>query len=364
MMVIFYILLTINLFFLVIAFINLFFAPRISAHQMERAGCPLVSVLIPARNEAENIAFLLEDLCKQHYSTLEILVYDDLSEDATAQIVRGFERLDSRIRLIEGSELKSGWSGKQYGCHQLALQAQGSYFLFLDADVRIMPELVDSVVLNMEKFDLDLMSAFPTQVMQSEGEKIVVPIMMTILLTLLPLSLVAENNHSSLAAANGQMMCFNRSCYKRNLFHELFKASRVEDISIIRYMKEKEMRVACYLGAKLISCRMYRNYRDAIKGFSKNLIHFFGGSYTASFIYWLIFYASPFSLLLIGQFFLFFVLFSIQLIALILVAVCCNNKVADYLLWFPIRIFSFLQIWGRSLKRRKDRKEEWKGRMI
>ncbi len=80
----------------------------------------LVSVLIPARNEEQNIGSLLEDLVNQDYEHLEIVVYNDQSEDKTAQIVDEYSKRDSRIRMIGSGMLPGGWLGKNFACHSLA----------------------------------------------------------------------------------------------------------------------------------------------------------------------------------------------------------------------------------------------------
>ncbi|MHB1253047.1 MAG: glycosyltransferase family 2 protein, partial [Candidatus Humimicrobiaceae bacterium] len=95
---------------------------------------PLVSVLIPARNEEKNIRRILNSMIKQDYPNLEILVLDDGSTDETSQIVEKFAEKDSRVRLIKGGPLPKGWKGKCYACHQLSKVAKGEYFVFTDAD--------------------------------------------------------------------------------------------------------------------------------------------------------------------------------------------------------------------------------------
>ena len=166
---------------------------------------PLVSVLIPARNEEGNIRNLLLDLHHLPYPELEILVYDDESSDNTRQIVREFEQRDPRIVLLEGSALPPQWTGKNHACHQLASVARGDYYLFLDADVRIRGNLISHAVARMIKDDLSLISIVPVQQMNTPGARMSVPLMNWILLSLLPMPLIRRSRRPSLAAANGQL---------------------------------------------------------------------------------------------------------------------------------------------------------------
>ena len=130
------------------------------------SGNSKVSVLIPARNEAHNIRHLLNGLLEQDYQFWEAIVYDDLSEDDTADIVLSYQKRDARIRLVQGSVLPEGWLGKNFGCHQLAKHAKGEYLLFIDADVRLDKTLINDAVAHFEKHKLELLSIFPQQCVQ------------------------------------------------------------------------------------------------------------------------------------------------------------------------------------------------------
>src|SRR3972149_1006586 len=99
-----------------------------------KKSTPLVSILIPARNEAENIKRCLRSLLKQDYPNIEILVLDDNSDDGTSISVKKLAEKDKRIRLIAGKPLKKGWLGKCYACWQLSKYAKGKYLIFTDAD--------------------------------------------------------------------------------------------------------------------------------------------------------------------------------------------------------------------------------------
>jgi len=246
----------------------------------------LVSVLIPARNEEKNIASILGDLRKQTYQHIEIIVFDDDSTDNTSSIIEQQIQHDSRVKLLASKGLPKGWLGKNYACHQLAKEAKGEYLLFLDADVRIQPRLIGKLLhfsINKQK---QLVSIFPKQEMKSAGEWKTVPLMNYILLTLLPLILVRFPYFSSLSAANGQCMFFSQNSYQSILPHQQLKNTAVEDIEIARLYKKRKQHIACLASVDDISCRMYSNNDEAITGFSKNCLSFFGGSALLGIIFW------------------------------------------------------------------------------
>lgn len=249
---------------------------------------PLVSVLIPARNEEKNIGNLLSDLSAQDYQELEILVFDDQSADRTPEIIGEFVQKDRRFHLIHSDGLPDGWLGKNHACHQLASRAGGHFFLFLDADVRIGKHIIAQTTAMLKHYQLDLLSIFPRQLMKTAAEWMTVPLMNYILLSLLPLILVRKSGFPSLAAANGQFMLFDVAVYKQTQPHRRWKTSKVEDIEIARDFKKQMLKVACLTGNQAIQCRMYEGFMEAVNGFSKNVTHFFGNSTLLAILFWLV----------------------------------------------------------------------------
>jgi glycosyltransferase involved in cell wall biosynthesis len=239
---------------------------------------PLVSVLIPARNEEKNLPELLDGLIRQQYTNLEVVVYNDQSTDGTGPLLEKYRATCDRITILSGEPLPEGWTGKNHACHKLALKARGAYLLFMDADVKVSPELVKKAVGYAMQHDLSLLSLFPRQLMKTTGEKLTVPVMNWILLSLLPLRLIRTSHYPSLAAANGQMMFFRGREYRHHQFHRLVKEINVEDIHIMRLMKRMGYATQTLLGRGEVSCRMYENYEDAIFGFTRSMFAFFGGS--------------------------------------------------------------------------------------
>lgn len=239
---------------------------------------PVVSVLIPARNEEHTIGRLLTDLQAVDYQPLEIIVYDDLSTDTTPEIVQQFGVARHPVRLIRGSGLPHGWLGKNWACYCLSQAAAGQRYLFLDADVRIAKETIGKAVTYMDQYRLALLSIFPTQRLPTWGARLSVPLMNWILLSLLPLPLVRLSGQPALAAANGQFLLFDAAVYRRLSPHESVKGNPVEDMAIMKEFKKEKQQVATLLGGKDVFCTMYTSLSAAIEGFSRNIIQFFGGS--------------------------------------------------------------------------------------
>ncbi|MBN2522034.1 MAG: glycosyltransferase family 2 protein [Bacteroidales bacterium] len=271
---------------LTISLINLIFERNLP--ESGKQPGELVSVLIPARNEEKNIANILNDLIEQDHRNIEVIIFNDQSEDNTAAIVNRFVNKDKRINLINSEGLPEGWLGKNHACHILSEHARGEYLLFLDADVRAGKKLISCAIEYARKHNTGLISIFPKQIIKSVGEWITVPNMNFILVSLLPLILVRICKYPSLSAANGQFMFFKAMAYKSTEPHKIMKGHKVEDIAIAKFYKENNIKIACLLGDKKITCRMYEGFNDSVNGFSKNVIAFFGDSFLLALLFWFI----------------------------------------------------------------------------
>ncbi|MFW5773632.1 MAG: glycosyltransferase [Tangfeifania sp.] len=321
-------------------------------------------MLIPARNEEQNLPFILDDLKNQSYKNIEVIVFNDESTDGTAKIIGRVAAADKRFRQVNSMGLPPGWLGKNNACHQLALQAKGDYLLFLDADVRVQSGIIESALAQVQKHNLKLLTIFPKQIMKTTGEKMVVPLMNNILLSLLPLILTRVSPRPSLAAGNGQFMFFEKETYIEVLPHEKVKQNPVEDIFISRLYKKRKLKIQCMTGNETISCRMYRGLEDAIDGFSRSLPHFFGSSHLAAFLYWLVTTSGIF----IVAFYLPFVYLTTTAMFIIFIktatSVASRQSVIQNLIWGIVQQLFMGVIVIRSYRNKRLKKSQWKGRNI
>ena len=246
--------------------------PSLPKHKPE-TGSPLVSVLVPARNEENNIKRCITSLLHQDYDNYELIVLNDGSTDRTGEILDMLLRSDggALLRIIEGKALPPGWHGKAWACDQLGKAAQGELLLFTDADTYHSSDSLSRSVAAMQESGADLLSMTPRQEMRSFWEKLVVPLIYFILLCYLPLKLVPATQAPSLCFANGQFLMFRRRMYKRIGGHAAVCTDLVEDVWLCRAVKRRGGKVMSYNGIETVNCRMYRTFDEVWQGFSKNL---------------------------------------------------------------------------------------------
>src|SRR5688572_11891621 len=139
-------------------------------------GWPHVSIIVPARNEAQNIGRCIAGLLGSTYPEKEIIVVDDRSDDGTYEIVGAFvERGHGEVALVSGQPLPSGWFGKNWACWQGVQQAKGDLLLFTDADTKHDPMLLGHAVATLEEHKVGLVSVLPLQLLESFWERVIMP---------------------------------------------------------------------------------------------------------------------------------------------------------------------------------------------
>jgi cellulose synthase/poly-beta-1,6-N-acetylglucosamine synthase-like glycosyltransferase len=233
-------------------------------------GDVLVSILIPARNEAENIGPALDAALKSMGVPIEVLVMDDGSTDDTADIVRAFADHDRRVCLLAAPPLQDGWTGKVHACHHLSQNARGTHFLFVDADVRLEPHAAALLAGHVQASDAGLVSAVPRQIMISPGELLTVPTINLLLLGYLPMGFMRLSRDPGLGAACGQLMLVEREAYRLSGGHAAIRSRIHDGIQLARLFRRKGLMTDLVAGERLASCRMYTRLADAWTGFAKN----------------------------------------------------------------------------------------------
>jgi chlorobactene glucosyltransferase len=234
---------------------------------------PLVSVIVPARNEAANISICVASLLNSVYPRLEIIVVDDGSVDGTGDIVGILaDHADGRIRLIEGEPLPAGWVGKTWACWQGAREARGELLLFTDADTRHEDVLLGHAVGALQQRGADLFSVLPRQVMVTFWERLILPHIFTILfMRYRNLDRVNTTRNPRDVIANGQFILIRRAAYDAVGGHEALRGEVVEDQRLAQRIVESGRRVLVAHSETLMETRMYRSLAGIVEGWSKNL---------------------------------------------------------------------------------------------
>jgi chlorobactene glucosyltransferase len=230
---------------------------------------PLISILIPARDEESDIAACLDSLRRQDYPNCEILVLDDSSSDATAAVVEQIAAVDPRVRLLRGKPLPQGWAGKPFACYQLASKARGSWLLFTDADTIHAPATLRSALAYACNNRLALLSGFPLQRTVSFSQRVVVPVMYFIILSWYPLWWLQRSTKPKPGLTIGQFLFVSAQEYREIGGHEAVRSCILDDVWLGFEMARHGKPQATVDLSQLVACRMYEDLGDLWEGFTK-----------------------------------------------------------------------------------------------
>jgi chlorobactene glucosyltransferase len=231
----------------------------------------LVSVIIPARNEAETIETVVRSVLSSTYEPLEVIVVDDRSTDHTAQLVEEMARDDARVRLVGGAELPAGWFGKQWACWQGYRAARGELLVFTDADTTHEPELLGHAVGALEAERADLLTLLSRQRCESFWERLVMPQIWVLLGVRYRPSSVNRSSRRRDVIANGQFILFPRAAYEAIGTHEAVRGEVAEDLALAQTVVRAGRKLFLAHAEPLIATRMYRGLGHLVEGWSKNI---------------------------------------------------------------------------------------------
>ena len=239
-------------------------------------NAPLVSVIVPARNEAHNIARCVSSILSTTYPNLELIVVDDSSTDGTVEIAREAAESDPRARVITCPPLPEGWFGKQWACATGARVARGSVLQFTDADTVHGPDLVTRSMNAMRRTRAQLFSVAGRQELGGFWEKVIQPQIFTILaMRYGGTESVTQATNVRDKIANGQCIFVTHDSYNAIGGHASVRTSVAEDMMLAQTFFAARKRVVLVLGVNQLSTRMYASLREIIGGWRKNV--FAGG---------------------------------------------------------------------------------------
>ncbi|EGA88818.1 glycosyl transferase, family 2 [Planococcus donghaensis MPA1U2] len=357
----------IHVFFLAWIIINRLFLPSLPK-QPKLITEPLVSVLVPMRNEERNVATLIKSLKGATYRHVEFIILNDQSTDGTQQLLTQEIAGDPRFKIIMGKELPKDWVGKVHACHQLQQEASGEYLLFVDADVRFRPKAIEQSLALLQRKKAQLLTGFPAFDVSPFLSKLLVPMLHFLVLFHLPIFLANHTKFKAATAANGMWMMFEATSYRKMGGHATVYDSLVEDVHIAREIKEHGYKVVLANITMSVKCRMYDTNAEVWEGFLKNSYAGIGRSPVMAFfliLFYFIFYILPPFLAIYGLgngFYVWAVPFALTVAQRWYIDMVTNQR--WYLAFLiPFQALAMLAVLTQSMRKSfKNQSYSWKGR--
>ena len=240
----------------------------------------LLTVILPARNEADVLPACLESLVAQSEPGFalgrdwELLVIDDASTDDTRILAAGFRGVTvlKAPPLDTGpqSEIQTGFNGKTNACWHGAQAARGTLLLFTDADTIHQPGNLSRARHELEKYNAALLSYSPRQLTTGLAQRTLMPLVFAELAIAYPMKRVNDPADRT-AAANGQFLLIDAETYFAVGGHRAVGREVLEDVALARNVKRTKNSLRFRYAPDALSTRMYRTTAAMIEGWTKNL---------------------------------------------------------------------------------------------
>ena len=271
------------------ALLNFWFfrKPRAYAAEVNQDALPRISVLVPARDEEENIEACVRSLLALNYPNFEVVVLDDHSSDDTYALLCRLRDRDHRLRVLIGADLPPDWYGKPFACWQLANAASGELLLMTDADCLFTPDALLLALGARQEHRADVVSLVPDLRCEGFWERLLIPIQYFVIFAFLPTPFIRATPYPWFAAANGAFLFLSRETYFAVDGHRAVRQQLAEDVKFAQHVKREGCSLWYGDGSRTYWVRMYHGLPELWAGFAKNLFPAF--SHNLPLLLWVVF---------------------------------------------------------------------------
>lgn len=235
------------------------------------------SILVPCRNEAENVSGLVSTLSTLDHPRYEVIFIDDNSTDSTGDLLSQAIRNCPFMKVISAAPLPDSWMGKPWALSQGLSHATHEYIVTVDADVRLAPDALSAMDSVLQRTGSDFLSPYPAQIAETLTERIIQPLLQWTWMTTVPLRLAMRSARPSLAVANGQFLFIKKSALVAAGGFNAIQSSVLDDIDLARVLVRSGHKGGVCDGSTIASTRMYTSLEEIRAGYGKSMSSGFGG---------------------------------------------------------------------------------------
>lgn len=240
--------------------------------RVDPANAPLVSLVVPARNEARDVEAAMRSLLALDYPALEVIAIDDRSTDETGAILDRLAAESTRLQVLHVRDLPAGWLGKNHALHEGAKRARGEYILFIDADVVLAPSALARAIAHCRAQRLEHLTVWPEVPMPTLFLRLCLLSGFVGLLAMYrPWRAQSTGKHG---LGVGAFNMVRAAAYREAGGHAAIAMQVLDDIELGRLMAQRHYRQDLVIGADMVSVFMYRSATEMFRGVQKNVFTF------------------------------------------------------------------------------------------
>lgn len=239
---------------------------------------PMISLVMPVRNERSVIETTLSHLARLSYPSWELIVVDDGSQDGTGELARSLaSQMARQIRVVEAPDLPAGWLGKPHAAWVGAEAAHGQWLLFIDADSVLSPMSLRQAMRAVERWQLDYLTVIPSLKVQDFWARAFLSFFGLVLaLSLRPW--LTNQRWGKTAMGIGAFQLVRRDAYWKSGGHAVLHLAVADDVELGTLLKRSGFKTYCLLAGSAVSVAWYQSMGEIVRGFEKNLYSMVGYS--------------------------------------------------------------------------------------
>lgn len=240
---------------------------------------PMLSIVVPAKDEASHIEACVRGLLAQDYPAFELIVVDDRSADGTRETLDHLAAAHgaaastpsgaAALRVMHVDRLPEGWLGKCHALHVGTRDLRGDWILFVDSDVALEPHAARAVVALAAGRAYDALSTLNRINPRSRWESLMIPLLGATWGTMFTISLTNDDNRPHVAAANGQLFLVRREAYEAVGGHAAVRNEIVEDVELMRTLKSAGRKCRFMIGSHLAATHMHATLPELRRGWGR-----------------------------------------------------------------------------------------------
>jgi chlorobactene glucosyltransferase len=235
---------------------------------------PSLSIVVPAKDEAAGIASCIDHIRQQDYPQFTLTVINDRSTDGTREILDQLQQTSSsasasRLNVVHINDLPANWLGKCHALHVGTRTLTTDWILFVDSDVKLAPDAARRAVAMCVDRDWHALSILTKLKPQSFWERTLLPLLAASWSAAFTISLTNDDSKPHIAAANGQFFLIRRDWYEKVGNHESVRTQIVEDVMLMRTLKQAGAKTRLQLGQSLASTQMHATLRHIFHGWAR-----------------------------------------------------------------------------------------------
>jgi len=333
----------------------------------------LLSIIVPCRNEEENINNCVQSILIQDYENFELLLIDDNSTDNTWNIIQNLAKNNDKILPLKGESLPKDWAGKNWACDQASRKSSGDFLLFIDADTTLSKYAVSSGLKQIEDNKIEFLTLVPKRKFFNFTDYLIWIMVSWFIFSWIPFYIARKTPYSLLAAGFGQFLLFNKEAYNKIGGHDHIKGLVLDDFELARSIKNFGFSSSLMDGTSLVETNGYKTSLESVDGHAKSIFATFRYNillFLLAFFGLLILFYVPFlnvfSFLFGLEIQSFYLVLSLSSIVFIFMSILLSSKAFSISIFssfiYPIAMIVLLFSGYRSFLSSFDGEIKWKGR--